>query len=443
MKTIGKTTLAFLLGLAGGAQAADLMQVYRDALSFDAQFAAARAQLEAGRERIPQGRAGLLPSLSLSANTTYNDAEVRFRGGGLPTTDRSFNSNAYQLQLTQPVFRWQNWVQYDQAKLQVVQAEALYESSRQDLIVRVAQAYFDVLLAEFSLQVARSQKEAISQQLEQAKKNFEVGVATITDTHEAQARYDLAVAGEIAAESDLEVRRHALRVIIGQEPEGLKPLAADVTITRPQPESIQKWVESAESANYAVQFQQAAADVAAKEIERSRAGHYPTLDAVATYGRSATGASLAGATGVGNETTAGTIGLQFALPLYQGGAVSSREREAAALRDKALQDLEAARRSAAQSARQAYVGVTSGLAQVSALKAAVVSSESALESNKLGYEVGVRINIDVLNAQQQLSSTRRDLARATYDTLIAQLRLKQAAGTLAEEDVAALNALLR
>ncbi len=433
--------LAALLG-AGGAHAADLLQVYRDALANDAQFAAAKEQLAAGQERVPQARAGLLPNVSLSANTTYNDAENSFRTSPTLETAQKFNSNGYQVLLSQPLFRWQNWVQYDQAKLQVAQSEMQFASVRQDLIVRVAQAYFDVLLANFNLNVSRSQKEAISQQLEQAKKNFEVGVATITDSQEAQARYDLAVAQEIAAQNDLEVKRQALRVIIGREPDELKPLKRDVQLQRPQPDDMQKWAESAEQNGYAVQIQQAQAEIAKREVERTRAGHYPTVDVVASYTKSSAGASLSGTFNFGNDLTQSAIGLQLAVPIYQGGAVSSREREAAALHGKALQDLDSARRNAALAARQSYLGVTNGLAQVNALRQAVVSSGSALESNKLGYDVGVRINIDVLNAQQQLYSTERDLAKAAYDTLLAQLRLKSAAGTLGEEDVQALNALL-
>lgn len=437
-----KLLIAAALAAAGAAQAADLLQVYRDALTFDAQIAAARAQLEAGRERVPQARAGLLPSLNLSGDTTYNDGEISFREAGAADASRRYNSHGYRLQLAQPLFRWQNWIQFDQAKLQVAQAEAQYESARLDLILRVSQAYFDVLFAQDSLQVAQAQKEAIAQQLEQAKKNFEVGVATITDTHEAQARFDLATAQEIAAQNDLEVRRAALRQIIGRESEALRPLRSDVQILPPQPADMQQWVDSAENNSYQVQIQQAAFDIAAREVDRARAGHYPTLDLVATHGRNSQAASLSLSSPVGSDVTSSTIGLELALPIYQGGAVTSRQRETAALREAALQNLENTRRNAALAARQSFLGVTSGMAQVRALEQALVSSQSALESNKLGYEVGVRINIDVLNAQQQVSSTRRDLAKARYDTLIAQLRLKQAAATLREEDIEALNALL-
>ncbi|MBL8494107.1 MAG: TolC family outer membrane protein [Rhodocyclaceae bacterium] len=419
------------------ASAADLLQMYRDALANDSQFAAARAQLDAGRERIPQGRAGLLPSVGLNANTNWNDVDIK-----QPiSAERRFNSNGYALQLTQPLFRWQNLVQYDQSKLQVAQAEAVFAQARQDLILRVSQAYFDVLLAQDTLTVAQAQKKAIAEQLEQARRNFEVGTSTIVDTHEAQSRYDLTVAQEIAAQSDLDVKRQALRQLIGKEPEALKALKSVVQISRPQPDDIQQWVGAAEQNSFAVQAQQAGLEVATREIERQRAGHYPTVDLVASHNRSK-GLSSSGVSLGTAESSSNVVGLQLAVPLYQGGLVMSREREAVALKEKASGDLETTRRAAALSARQAYLGVSSGTAQVKALEAALVSSQSALDSNKLGYEVGVRINIDVLNAQQQLYTTRRDLFKARYDTLLAQLRLKAAAGALGEDDVQQINALL-
>ena len=437
--TIG---LSFSSLFVHGAHAGDLLQTYRDALANDSQFAAARAQLDAGREKMPQGRAGLLPTVGLSANTNWNDVELKRPASG----SSQFNSNGYTLQLTQPLFRWQNLVTYDQSKLQVTQSEALFSQARQDLILRVSQAYFDVLLAQDTLTVAQGQKMAIAEQLEQAKRNFEVGTSTIVDTHEAQSRYDLTVAQEIAAQSDLDIKRQALRQVIGKEPEALKALKATVQISRPQPDDIQQWISAAEQNSYTVQSQQAGLEIAAREIDRQRAGHYPTVDLVASHSHSkglGSGGVNSGGTSLGiSESNSNVIGLQVAVPLYQGGLVVSREREAAALKQKAVSDLESARRSAALAASQAYLGVSSGTAQVKALEAALVSSQSALDSNKLGYEVGVRINIDVLNAQQQLYTTRRDLFKARYDTLLAQLRLKAASGALGEDDVQQINALL-
>jgi outer membrane protein len=446
MKT--KTKSALLAAAIGGMfasaplHAEDLLQIYQEALGYDALYAAAKYQMEAGQQRLPQARAGLLPNVQLGGNSTYNMNDITFRTDPPQGGTRNFNTNSFQVQLSQPLFRWQNWVQYDQAKIQVAQAEAQYLNARQDLILRVVQAYLDVLLAEVNLRVTKQSQEAIGQQLEQAKKNFEVGVATITDTYEAQSRLDLANAQAIAAENDLAVKRDALRVIVGKVPERLKTFRRDVELQRPQPPDIRKWAESAEQNNYLVQIQQMQTQVAKLEVDRARAGHYPTVDLVATYGQSSAGSSLAGVVGVGNDLTSTTVGVQFNLPIFQGGAVVSRTREAAALSEKAIQDLDQARRSAAQTARQAYLGVTNGLAQIGALRQAVVSSNSSFESNKLGYEVGVRINIDVLNAQNQVAVAERDLARSVYDTIIAQFRLKAAAGTLGDEDVRAINALL-
>ncbi len=426
-------------GSAVTAHAADLLQVYHDAAGFDAQYAAARAARNAGIEKLPQGRAGLLPTIGLSANTTWNDIESTSRSTGI-TTGRDYNSNGWSASLSQPLFRWQNWVGYKQAELAAALAEMQFAQASQDLIVRVTQAYFDVLLAQETLATAQAQKIAIAEQLESAKRNFEVGTATITDTHEAQARHDLAVATEISAENDLAVKRQTLRTLTGKETDALRGLRSGVQIGTPQPADIAQWVSSAETGNVGVQIAQTNLDVSGREIERQRAGHYPTLDLVATHGK--TGSGFSSTTGSGVDTKSSTIGLQLAVPLFAGGAVSSKEREAAALNEKARADLDFARRQATLAARQSYLGVNAGLAQVKALEAGVASSQLAVESNKLGYEVGVRINIDVLNAQSQLFDTKQKLAKARLDTLIAQLKLKSAAGTLTEADLAAINALL-
>ena len=416
---------------------ADLLQVYRDALINDAQYAAARATAEAGREKVPQGLAGLLPVIGASANTTWNDNKYSVDGSA--KIGRDYNSNAYTVNLTQPLFRWQNFVQYGQSKLQVVQTEAVFAQASQDLILRAAQAYFDVLNAQENILAVRANKQSILQQLEQAKKNFEVGTATITDAQDAQARFDLAVAQEIAGESDLEVKRYALRVIIGKDAGELNRLKPQAVLNPPQPAAIDKWVDAAQKDSFTVQAQQAAADVADKEVERVRAGHYPTLDAVGNYGKAKT---LAGITATNVlQTDLTNVGLQLNIPIFQGGAVNSKTREAIANRSAADAALESAKRAAALNAQQSFLGVVNGLAQVRALDAALVSSTSALDSNKLGYEVGVLININVLNAENQVYVTKRDLAKARFDTLLSQLKLKAAIGSLSETDLEQINPL--
>jgi outer membrane protein len=416
------------------AQAADLVQVYKQALANDATYASARAALAAGQERTVQGRSQLLPTVGLSGTALKNDGDQTDRIKGISGDTENY-SHTMQLQLTQPLFRWANWENYQQSKLSAAAAEAVFAQAQQDVILRVSQAYFDVLTAQDNLTATQAQKAATTEQLASAKRNFEVGTQTITDTHEAQAAYDLVVAQEFAAQNDLEVKRTALQQVIGQAPGALAPLRTGVTIASPQPATLEPWVAAAEEQNYGVTGAKLNVEIAKREISKQRAGHMPTLDLVAQKTRtSVSGASL------GNNNA---IGVTWNIPIFNGFAVTSKVRESIALEDKARNDLEASRRQAAQTARQAFLGVNSGLAQVKALEAAEVSSKSALESNKLGYQVGVRINIDVLNAQRQLYTTQKDLSKARYDTIMNGLRLKSAAGSLKEEDLEPINALLQ
>ncbi|MFA7608033.1 MAG: TolC family outer membrane protein [Rhodocyclaceae bacterium] len=426
-----KTLMAGLIGLfSSSLWSADLLDVYRDALANDARFAAARAQHLAGQEAAVQGRAGLLPSIGASASTQWNRTEPE------GADSSSYNSNAWGVQLTQPLLRMQNRAQARQGELQTSAADVQLELARQDLILRVSEAYFNVLNAEDALDALVQLRTAAAEQLQHAKTSFEVGTVTITDVHEAQSYYDLAVAQVIAAESTLDVAREALSRIVNRDVPDLATLRPGVELVAPEPADPDAWASAAEQGSRGVQLQLISRDIIAQEVRRSRAGHYPTVDLVASHGNGSRQGGSAGSA----DTSA--LGVQFNLPLYAGGAISSREREAAALRMKADSDLDDARRAAVLAARQAYVGVTSGMARVKALEAAELSSISSLEANRLGYEVGVRINIDVLNAQTQLADARRQLAQARYDTLLAQFRLKAAAGSLDEDDVKAVNALL-
>lgn len=437
-------TLSLSLTLAGQVLAAeDLVQIYRQALDSDPQYAAARATLEAGQEKRPQALSGLLPVVAGNANTTWNHYDLKV--GPYPSAKQGFNSNGWALQLTQPIFRWDRIATYRQSGALVAQSEAQFAQARQDLVLRVAQAYFDVLYAQENLAALKAQKVAIGQQLAQAKKSFEVGTATITDTHEAQSRFDLATAQELAADADLEVKRRTLAAIIGREPGELARLKADARLTPPEPQAMTPWVESAQRDNFLVQVQQAGLEAAEREVDKQRAGHLPSVDVVANQGYTA---SLSQSVlngfpaALDSKTNTYSVGLQVNIPLFQGGYVNSKTREAQAQRQAAIANLDNARRSAALAAQQSYLGVMSGLAQVKAYEAALASSNLALESNKLGYEVGVRINIDVLNAEQQVYTTTRDLAKSRLDTLVAQLKLKSAVGSLAEEDIGRVNVLL-
>jgi outer membrane protein len=424
------------LMLAISAAGADLLSIYRDAQKEDAVFAAARANLQAGQEKLPQGLSGLLPAVTLSGNTLYNDRDLQFRNG-TPSANSRFNSNALNVTATQPLFRAQNWISYEQAKNQVSQAEAVFLQATQDLMIRVAQAYFDVLIAENSVALASAQKTAYAEQLAQAKRNFEVGTATITDANDAQARHDLAFSQEIGALNDLEVRKQALRQIIGSVPPALSKIGRGFAPQLPAPNNMESWVEQSAASSPQIKAAQMAFEVATQEVARNRGGHLPTLDAVASYADTGQGAGIQGGTGF--DSTTRYIGLQLAMPLYQGGLVNSKVREALANQEKARQDLENARRTVAQNTRAAFLGVTSGVAQIKALEAALISSQSSLDSTKLGQEVGVRTQVDVLNAQQQLISTRRDHAQAIYGYTVNVLKLKAAAGTLAEADLAFVN----
>lgn len=428
--------LYFSLILGSSAQAANLLEIYHDAQEQDATFASAKAAYQAGLEKAPQGMALLLPTVGVSANTTYNDVDTQYRGASIFSSGiKKYNTSGYTLSLNQPIYRKQNFAQYQQGKSQTAQAEAQFAIAKQDLILRVAQAYFDVLLAQDNVTLAGAQKAAISEQLAQAKRNFEVGTSTITDTHEAQSRYDLTAAQEIAAQNDLEIKRRALQRLIGKLPPELAVLGNKLPLTLPEPNNMDKWVESAEAQNLQLQIQKAALEIANQEVERNRGGHFPTLDLAATYGDN----SATGGTSGGYDTKSTTIGLQLNVPIFQGGLVSSRVREAVAGQEKARQDMEDARRQVDLQASQAFLGVSSGAAQVQALEQALVSSQSALDSTKLGFEVGVRTSVDVLNAQQQLYSAKRDLSQARYNYILSQLRLRAAVGTLAEDDLAQVN----
>lgn len=437
-----KLFIATVLGASGGAQAADLLETFRAAQANDPVFAAARATQQAGQEKLPQGRSLLMPNISLNANSTFNDQNTQYRGvfplPGAAGTHR-YNSNGYGVSLVQPLFRQQNWLAYTESELQVAQTEAQFKIAEQDLVLRVAQAYFDVLIAQDSVQLAEAQKTAIAEQLEQAKRNFDVGRATITDTLEAQSRSDLTSAQEIAAQNNLEIKHRALQQLINTMPKDLKTLGKQFKLEAPQPADMEKWVDDAQLNSPQLAIAQAGAEIAEKEVARNRGGHYPTVDLVANYSQiNANGSSF----GVGSDTRNKSVGVQLNMPLFQGGATQSKWREAEANRDRAKQELENARRSIALQVRQAYLGVVNGIAQVKAFQQALASSESVLEASKLGQEVGVRTNLDVLNAQQQLYATRRDLYQAEYNYLISQLRLKAAVGSLGEEGLTKVNQAL-
>ena len=443
-RTLALALGAFLGGAVPPAAAEDLMQIYRDAVANDPTLASARASWEATQESIPQARAGLLPSVTLQGNANRQDFYERLHTDPSISITERFPQYNYAVSASQPLYRKQNLVALDQAKQTVSQSDYVLASARQDLIVRVTQAYLDVLLAQFNIELTESQKAAVSENLAQAKRNFEVGTATITDTNDAQAKYDQIVAQEISTRNDLENKLAALRAIIGRAPKDLKRFGGRYMPQLPTPNSLDAWVDAAVRDNPQVRIAQANYDIAALEVERQRAGHYPTLDLVASFNQGYAGG--AASTSLGSsaafDSRLGLIGVQLNVPLYLGGSIESRVRQAVANQEKARQDLEAARRSAQLTAQNAFTGVTSGVAQVSAFDQAVKSAQVSYDSTKLGLEVGVRTNLDVLNQQQQVFQTRFNLAQSYYNFVINQLKLRQAVGTLSDADIDELNRAL-
>jgi outer membrane protein len=429
-----RTALAFALALALPASAADLLGIYRDARLADPVYNAARAQYQATTERLPQARSGYLPQVNGSGSIFRNHSER----DGAPDVD--YTLKTFSVSLGQPIFRMQNWIAISQAQKVVLQAEATLATAQQDLALRVAQAYFDVLLARDNMRVSEAQKAAIDQQLAQAKRNFEVGTATIVDTLEAQARFDQALSKEIADKNDFEVKTRALEVLLGKAPDGLVPVREPLALAVPTPNDVEAWVKAAADSSYAIAIARASREIAQQEIARQRAGHLPTLDLSASISR--TDNPLTAQPLVAPISNDRSIGLTLSVPIFSGGLTQSRVREAVALRDRAEQDLEATERNVAQSVRTSFLNVTNGIALVRALEQAVVSTQSQLDSTILGRDVGVRTSVDVLNAQQQVSQTRRDLQSARYGYLLNTLRLKAAAGSLTERDVEEVNRAL-
>ncbi len=436
--------LALLLSMAfaGAGQAQSLVDIYDMARGYDASYQSAKAQYEANLAKADQGKAQLLPQVGLSAGATRTrfDAEP-INGSGATAQDRSYTTQTAGINATQPLYRPANLATYRQSQKALEQAQAVLSQAEQDLVVRVSQSYFDVLTAQDSLTLVRAQKAAVAEQLASAKRNFEVGTATITDTREAQARHDLVTAQEIAADNDLRVKTVALELLVGKS--GLKPqrLKTDHVLPAVDSQNADAWIAQAEQASPAIRLARTSLDVAKLETEKASAGHKPTLDLTLGYNsqRNVNGTAVST---LSNQANLATAGVTFNLPLFAGMAVQNRVRETVALEEKARMDLELAQRQVAQATRTAYLGLQSGLGQVKAYEAAEASSQVALDANKLGYQVGVRINIDVLNSQSQLFQTKRDLAKARYDVLVGQLKLRQAAGVLKAEDLQPINSLL-
>jgi outer membrane protein len=418
-----------------------LLDVYQQALARDPVLASALNQNRAAQELIEQGKALYRPSVSLSAGANATRSDIRFiNSTGANNPFRFQGRNAYEgytygLDARQPIFDKESLVQIDQAETQVSLADKQLNLTQQDLILRVTQAYFDVLLAQDQIDLIAAQKATITRQREQAQATFDVGNATITDVNEAQARYDLIVAQEIAAVNAFQIAKRAVQAITGTIPEKLATVRADLR-TNPIEQPMETWLDVTSKNNLNIQIQQDSLKLAEQEIEFQRAGHYPTLDAIASYTDNYANSNP---TGNGSQLKTGVIGLQVQIPLYLGGAVSSRVRQATWNREKALEDVEVARRQTELETQRAYLNLNTSIAQVKALEQALVSSQSQVDSTRLGYEVGVRNSVDVLNAEQQLFTAKRDLLQARYNYLVNIIRLKAASGIVAEPDLADIN----
>ncbi|MDH4377795.1 MAG: TolC family outer membrane protein [Ramlibacter sp.] len=431
--------LAMAAAFAAPAQAQSLSALYESARGQDAAWQSARANFESVKARAEQARAGLLPSVSATAGATTSLYENVPKTGS--STSRNFDSANAAISVTHPLYRPANKITFEQGQKQVEAAQAVLQAAAQDLIIRVSQAYFDVLAAQDTLTFVRAQKTAVNEQLASARRNFEVGTATITDTREAQSRFDLVSAQELAAENDLRVKRIALDTVTGVNDAKPLALALPTAMPQPVPADPEAWVQQAEQTSTGIAQLRQALEVARLEAQKANTGHLPTLDMTASRSLSR---SLGGsATSTSTSTTHNTqLGVSLSIPIYSGLSVQNRIREAMALEEKAKADLEKARRDTGQSVRTAYFSVVSGGSQVRALEAAETSSQSALDANRLGYQVGVRINIDVLNSQSQLFQTKRDLSVARYNVLMGNLKLRQVAGNLQAEDLTNISGLM-
>ncbi len=430
-----------LIGYSGvSAYGADLVDVYRLALHNDPTFEVARYTLNAAREKYPQAVAGLLPTVNASGINNVTHAQNQF--SNTPGVRRDVHAWNWSLQLTQPLIRLQNVYAYDEAKVSLEQAQAQYNLAEQEMILRVTQAYFGVLTSREGIQVAEAELAATGEQLELAKRGFEKGIAAVTDVRDSQSRVDLARSHLVAARNELDAMNAELGKIVDDVPDQLAALDPSVSIPPPQPNEQQDWIRQARENNPAVRAAQSGLLVAEAVVGKTRSEHAPTLDLVASYGENYSSGSTTMPTDFASKGQNKQVGVQFTVPLFAGGATSSHVAEAIAHKYRAGAELEVAQRQAATDARIAFAGVVNGLSQITALVSAVESSQIAVSGSHAGYKLGIYNNIDVLNAEKQFYTAKRDLVKARYETLFQALKLKAAAGILSGEDLINTNALL-
>jgi outer membrane protein len=421
------------------AYGADLKEVYVLALTNDPTFRSASFVLRAAQQQQPEALAALLPALSASGSGSRTFGRTKYTD--VPEVNRSFDTDQWVLQLTQPLFRAESLLAYGEARASVEQALAQYVIAEQDLILRVTRAYFDQVVAERRVIAAHAQVTALNEQLRAARHSFDAGVASITDVDDTQSRAALAESQHVGALNDLESARAALEAIIGTTLPVLNSLKNDAVLPRPDPSDINAWVNRAIADNPSVRAANAAVAVSDYELDRSQAQRLPAVDMVATYGGNYSSGNITEPSNFGSNVKDRQVSVQVTVPLFEGGSLRAHVAEARAKRAKVQADYTAAQRQAALSARQSYAAVLSGVSQVHALETAVAAGYNAVKGNRVGYGMGIRINSDVLNSEQQLYSSMQDLDKARYDTLFEGLKLKAATGMLSIEDLKAVNAL--
>ena len=389
-------------------------------------------------ESKPQALSKSLPSINLSGNTKRNAQDITTSGASIGSDGEiDFNSHGYSLSITQPLFRRDSFIALEQADSQIKESGVKLAKAQQDLIINVSENYFNVLTSLDNLEFAKIEVKSLSRQLEQANQRFEVGLSAITDVQEAQAGYDLAIAQEIQAINTVDNAKEEVRELTGEYIDKFDSLGENIILVKPSPEEIDSWTQLAIEQNLDISAANYALEAARKEIKKQSAGHLPTVDIVASHGYDSTGGRF------GNtRTDRSAIGLELNIPIYSGGIVSSKTREAHESYNQSMHYLEKARRTAQRSTREAYLGVISGISQVNALKQAVVSSETALLATEAGFEVGTRTAVDVVASQRTTSKARRDYSNAKYEYILNTLKLKQAAGTLSPDDLNLINTWL-
>ncbi|QSA98352.1 TolC family outer membrane protein [Methylococcus sp. EFPC2] len=418
------------------AHADDLLQIYDLALQEDPQIHEAEASRNAIQEARPQSLARLLPTLAIVGTLNQNRFDTTNTFTNAQVGVQNFWDSSVYLKLSQPIYHHEYWVQLSQADNQLAQAEAEYAAEQQDLFVRTSKAYFGVLSARDNLEFANSERQALERQLQQIKKRFEVGTAAITDLREAQAGYDLSLAGEIAAKRTLNVAKAALREIIGKSDIELNPLREELPLHEPTPAGQKEWSELAQQHNLAIIAAENRAEIARKTIDLQFSGHLPTLDLVGNVGIADTDRPA------GLVANSQTIGVQLNVPIFQGGGTSSRVRQARDQFAAAKENVDKQRRGVDRQVQDAYDGIGFSISQVHALGAAVSSSKAALDAAEAGLRVGTRTMVDVLTTQRNLYRAKRDFAQARYDYINNSFLLKQATGSLSRTDLEAVNAWL-